>query len=242
MENIPRIHNVGFLEEIQKLVKDVQCELEHFNDRIIFMSMYNDIVWGETGNTERCEYNSQTVANYARRFPRGRWSFLGLGSEKKWYGTYSDTPNGPWDKTAEQMMLNFARTSHPIFRASSALERRELRSKEKGKKSIHFNGSEENIELLLRNVISAIRLSVHGAVAYLCRDLSKDSGAWEKPDAPEYLETMEVPTELSTTDKLCSDAGLKTVEKDKISSHLIQKKDHMRWNIHAEKNTASKRE
>ena len=39
--------------------------------------------------------------------------------------------DGAWDKTAEQMMLNFAGTSHPIFRASSALERGEIRSKAK---------------------------------------------------------------------------------------------------------------
>ena len=44
-------------------------------------------------------------------------------------------------------MINFVETSHPIFRASSAVERGELRSKEKGKKSIHFNSCEENIDI-----------------------------------------------------------------------------------------------
>ena len=42
------------------------------------MSMYNDIVWREQGNTEKRENNSVTVANYARRLPRGRWSFQDL--------------------------------------------------------------------------------------------------------------------------------------------------------------------
>ena len=76
--------------------------------------------------------NSVTVANYARRLLLGRWSFWGPGSEKKWCGTYSDKPDGDWDKTAERMMLNFAESGHPILRASSALERGELRSKVKG--------------------------------------------------------------------------------------------------------------
>ena len=89
----PGITTLGLLEKIQDLMKDVQCEPDQFNDRII-MSMFNDIARGEKGNTERCEYNSQTVAEYARRFPRGQWSFLGAGSEKKWYGTYSDKPDG----------------------------------------------------------------------------------------------------------------------------------------------------
>ena len=38
----------GLLEQIQKFMKDRQCEPEQFDGRIIFMSMFNDIVWGET--------------------------------------------------------------------------------------------------------------------------------------------------------------------------------------------------
>ena len=44
MESIFRNHNVGpFFEKFQSLMRDLQCEPEHFQDRIIFMSMYNDI-------------------------------------------------------------------------------------------------------------------------------------------------------------------------------------------------------
>ena len=74
-------------------------------------------------------------------------------------------------------MLNIAESSHPVFRATSAMERGELRSKEKGKKSIHFNGSEENIEWILRATISVNQLSINGAEADLSRELSKDSKA-----------------------------------------------------------------
>ena len=107
------------------------------------MFMCNDIVWGEQGNTEKCENISVKVANYADRFPLGRGSFWRPGSEKKWYGTCSDKPDGDWDKAAEQMMLNFAESGHSVFRATSALERGELRSKEKGKKTNNFTGSEQ---------------------------------------------------------------------------------------------------
>ena len=119
------------------------------------------------GNTEICEYKSHTGAEYARKFPRGHWPFLECGSEKKWYGTYTDKPDGSWDRMAADMMMNFSEPSHPIFRASSAVESIELRSKGHGKKSIHFNGSDENIELLLRTVISANWLSVYGAITDL---------------------------------------------------------------------------
>ena len=73
----PGITTLGLLEKIQSLMRDLQCEPEHFKDRIILMSMDNDIEWRAKGNPERCEYNSQTVANYVRRFLRGHWSFLG---------------------------------------------------------------------------------------------------------------------------------------------------------------------
>ena len=39
----PGITTLGLLEKIQSLKRDLQCEPEHFNDRIIFMSMFNDI-------------------------------------------------------------------------------------------------------------------------------------------------------------------------------------------------------
>ena len=103
-------------------------------------------------------------------------------------------------KTAEDMMLELAETIHPMFRASSALERGELRSKGGSKKTIHFNGSEPNVELIPRAIISANQLSVYGAVADLCRELSKDTMASEKLEAHDLLETTEIPTEPPTAD------------------------------------------
>ena len=79
------------------------------------MSVYNDIEWGAKRNKERCEYNSQTVANYAREFPRGHWSFLRPGSEEKWYGTFTDKPDGSWNRSAENMMANFSGSGHSYF-------------------------------------------------------------------------------------------------------------------------------
>ena len=123
----------------------------------------------------------------------------------------------------------------------SAFETGELRSKGHGKKSIHFNGSDENIELFLRTVISANQLSVYGAAADLCDEVPKNIRAPGKLAAPQHLEKVEIPTVLSKAEnstneqqwvnlrqeyeqkiehlsedkilpKLCSDAGLKLVE------------------------------
>ena len=198
---------------------DLQCEPEHFKDRIIFMSMYNDIVWHAKRNKEPCEYNSQTVADYARKFTRGHWSFLGPGSEEKWSGTYTDEPDGPWDRMGEETMANFSRSGHPIFRASSAFERGELRRKED--ETIHFSGSDETIELLLHTVISPNQLSIYGAMADLCDEVPKRIGAHGKPAAPEqwgnlrqeYERKFQQLSEDQKLSKLCSDAGLKLVER-----------------------------
>ena len=159
--------------------------------------MYHDIVWKAKGNKEHFEHNSLAVAENARSFPRGHWSFLGPGSEEKWYGTHPCGPDGSWDRRVEQMLAVFSRSGHPIFRASSAFARRESRSKRGRKKSTHFSGSTETIELLLRTVISANQLSIYGAVADLCDEVPKRARALGKSAAPMYLKKVEIPAVLS---------------------------------------------
>ena len=104
---------------------ELQCDPADFKDRIIFMSMFNDIVWNAKGNEELCEKNSNRLSKTTQKdlFSRGRWSFLRPGSEKKWYGTHDGKPDGSWNRTAEKMLQNFKHSGHPIFRCTSALER-----------------------------------------------------------------------------------------------------------------------
>ena len=96
------------------------------------MSMYNDIVWRQEGIEEMCIANSKIVADSAKSI-RARslvvsWAWM----RKKWYGTHTYKPNGKWDRVAEDMMLNFSESGHPVFRSSSALERGDLKRKGKG--------------------------------------------------------------------------------------------------------------
>ena len=78
----PGFTTLGILEEIQFFfMENFQCEPGQLRGTILFMSMYNDIIC-ENEETENCEMNSVTVANYARRLLLGRWTFLGPGSEK----------------------------------------------------------------------------------------------------------------------------------------------------------------
>ena len=66
------------------------------------------------------------------------------------------------------MMLNFAESGHPAFRVTNALERGESGNKEKGKKSVHFNGSEETIELILGTIIFCEPSSVSSEQSQIC--------------------------------------------------------------------------
>ena len=59
------------------------------------------------------------------------------------------------------------------------------------------NGGHENIELLLRTVISSNQLSIYGATADLCDEVSHGITAPLKPAAPDHLEKLEIPTDLS---------------------------------------------
>ena len=108
-------------------------EPEDFTGRIIFMSMFNDISWGSQDNEQECELSANLVSIYARRFSPGRWSFLGLGSEKKWYSTHDSKPQGEWDRVVELTKIKFSESGHPVFRATSPLSRGTLKSNVGGK-------------------------------------------------------------------------------------------------------------
>ena len=70
-------------------------------------------------------------STFAGRFGIGQWSFIGPGSEKKWYSS-ENSPRGAWDNIAEQMLLELAESGHPIFRATTLLSRSKVKSKGEG--------------------------------------------------------------------------------------------------------------
>ena len=134
------------------------------------MTMFNDFSCGSRDNEKECESNARIVSLYAKRFGAGQWSFLGPGSEKKWYSISADSPQGEWDRMAEKMMLEFGESGHPVFRATSPLSRGQLKSKGHGKLSIHHCADLETIKTVLRTIISVNQLSLYGAVAQICEE------------------------------------------------------------------------
>ena len=121
----------------------------------------------EKTNKEECLKNADFVKTFAKRFGIGQWSFIGPGSEKKWYPS-ENSPQGEWDHIAEDMLLRFAESGHPIFRATTPLSRGQLKSQGKGKVSIHFSADTDTIDTIYRIILSVNQLSIYGAVASIC--------------------------------------------------------------------------
>ena len=103
--------------------------------------------------------NAKVVSLYARKFGKGKWSFIGPGSEKKWYSL-----------------------KDPIFRATTPLSRGQLKSKGHGKLSIHFAATQETIETMFRIIVSANQLSLYGAVAEMCEEYETLHDRSGRPD------------------------------------------------------------
>ena len=148
VEYFPGFTTVQLCNKVQEFMSKMSEKPEEFTGRIIFMSMFSDISWRSQDNEQECELNANLVSIYATRFSPGRWSFLGPGSEKKWYSTHDSKPQGEWHRVAELMMIKFGASGHPVLRATSPLSRATLN----------------------RTIISVNQLSIYGAVSELCEE------------------------------------------------------------------------
>ena len=120
---LPGLTSLQILQKIQDDLQGRLIEPEEFGDRIIFMSVFNDIDRTLKGNEGNCISNSDKVKTYAQRFSQGHWTFFGLGDEKKWYGNRKNKPEGKWDSVDSKMVQRFRETGHHVFAGASALSR-----------------------------------------------------------------------------------------------------------------------
>ena len=169
VEYFPGFTTLQLVDKVQEFMTKMG-DPSQFQRRIIFMSMFHDIIWRSEDNERECIANATLVTLFAKRFPAGRWSFLGPGSETKWYSTDNERPQGEWVRVAELMMIKFRESGHPVFRATSPLSWGTLKRKGGGKLFIHFCADEDTIETVFRSIISVNQLSIYGAVSDLCEE------------------------------------------------------------------------
>ena len=80
------------------------------------------------------------------------------------------------------MLLEFAESGHPTFRATTPLSRSFLKRKGRGKMSIHFTADYPTIETIFRIIISVNQLSVYGAVAAVCEEFESHQDGSGEPE------------------------------------------------------------
>ena len=81
-----------------------------------------------------------------------------------------NSPQGILDHIAEKMLLEFAASGCPIFRATTTLSRCQLKSKGHGKLSIHYCSDQATIGTIFRIIVFANQLSLYGSVANMCEE------------------------------------------------------------------------
>ena len=232
----PGLTTLQLCGKINDLLSDLGQTTETFTGRILFMSMFNDISCDGKGNEEECVANVRVVKVLAKKFGIGQWSFIGPGSEKKWYSTEEKSPQGIWDHISDKMLLEFAESGCPIFRARTPLFRGQLKSKGHGKLSIHFDADQETIETFFRITVFANQLSLYGAVANMCEEFETHQDRSGQPDVlmgqsivlgeikaeillqnenslnhqilwQQYMERIELLSQENKVSKFCMDAG-----------------------------------
>ena len=128
------------VHEVQKFMNKMS-EPEQFQGRIIFMSMFNDIIWGIKDNEKECVANStlvficKMISSRTLVIPR-TW----IRNNVAFY--------------LQRKMIKLGESGHPVFLATSPLSRRTLKSKGGGKLSFHFCADGDTIETVIRTIIS----------------------------------------------------------------------------------------
>ena len=87
----PGFDTLQLCDKVKSLLSRLGETPEIFTGRIPFMSMFNDISCETRDNEQECLANARLVSLYARKFGKGQWSFIGPGSEKKWYSIKEDS-------------------------------------------------------------------------------------------------------------------------------------------------------
>ena len=178
----PGFTTLQLCDKINDLLSRLGETPETFTGIILFMSMFNDISCDGKGNEEECVANAKVISILAKKFGIGQWSLIGPGSERKWYSGEQNSPQGAWDHIADELLLEFAESGHPVFRATTPVSRSTLKSKGHGKLSLHFTADYPTIETIFRMIVSANQLSLYGAVANMCEEFETHQDRSGQPD------------------------------------------------------------
>ena len=84
------------------------------------MSMFNDIDWKK--NDENCISNAEKVKNYAVKFSKRHWTFLGQGRKKSGIEVLLTLQYGKWNSLPSKMVQRFKETRSSCVQKYQCLE------------------------------------------------------------------------------------------------------------------------
>ena len=199
------------------------------------MSMFNDISCDKKDNEEECLANARVVKVVAKKFGIGQWSFIGPGSEKKWYSAEENCPQGAWDHIADEMLLEFAERGCLIFRATTPLSRNKLKNKRHGKLAICFTADYSTIETIFRIIVSANQLSLYGAVANMCEEFESHQDRSGQPDVlmGQSIVLSEIKAEVPLENDIPSHQNLLLQRYEERIELLLQENKVSKFCMHA---------
>ena len=170
-------------EEVKRLLLRLDETPKNFTGRIIFMSMFNDISCGSKDNEKECLANAKLVSLYARRFglekdnghllvlvPK-RSDTVSVKTVHKEYGTIL-LKGCWWNSQKADVQCSVLRLHCPG----------QLKSKRRGKLSIHYAADQETFETIFRIIVSANQLSHYGAIAEICEEYESLHDRSGRPD------------------------------------------------------------
>ena len=186
------------LEILQKSLEDLQdrnIEPEKFKDRIISMSMFNDIGWTKRGNSENVFQIQKKLKKYAKSFSRGHWTFLGDADEKKLYGILSYSLEGKWDYTGSQMVERFKENWSSIIQEYQCFESWNSEKKEEQIYHTFQRGFIEHRTLDSHDLFSKSVEFLRSSLKLVWRVRSE--AGWESRDKRKWAATEECETARS---------------------------------------------
>ena len=172
MEYFTGFNTLQLSEEVKSLLYRLRETPENFTGRILFMSMFNDISCGTKDNEEKCWQMLDSYLCVQEDLEKDNGHSLVLDLRKSGTLSVKTVHKESGTKLAERMLLEFAESGCPIFRATTPLSRGQLRSKGRGKLSIHYAADQETIETIFRIIVSANQLSLYGVVAEIVKSMN----------------------------------------------------------------------
>ena len=136
---------------------------------------------------------------------------------KIWCWASENSPQGAWDHIAEGMLLEFAESGHPIFRATTPLSRGQPKSKGRGKLPFHFSADQETVDTTYLRQDQTVQLVILGRQSIVLGEVKAETPVHDEDPRndqitwQQYIQQVESLSPENGVSKFCKEAGFTRV-------------------------------